>query len=132
MLRRIELALGLAVALAAVAAIIMTIFRPVATTGLTVGGQPTITRSVYARDAGLVPMLGVIALIALLGACVTVGAYLHARHGSRLGRALVWWATPAYVLISLWSFRQGSFGEYPAMLSLLCALVALLPAANVQ
>lgn len=127
MIRRVELAMGVAVAVAAVAAIVMTIFRPVATTGMIIGNQAPISHYVYARDAGLVPMVGVITLIALLAAFVAVGAYSHARHGSHFGRALVLGATLAYVLISLWSVRQGSFGEYPALLSLICALFALLP-----
>lgn len=126
-MRRVELLLGIGTALAAVAAIMATIFAPIATTGLSIDGAVSTIRHVYARDAGLVPMLVVIISIAALAACVVLGAYYHARRGSTLGRAFMWAAALAYIVLTATSLRQGSFAVYPAFLALVCALVALIP-----
>ncbi|HEU4783810.1 MAG TPA: hypothetical protein VFS83_10765 [Ktedonobacterales bacterium] len=126
-MRRVELLLGIGTALAAVAAIIATIFAPIATTGLSVDGAAPVTHDIYARDHGLVSMLVVIVSIAALAACVLLGAYYHARRGSTLGRALMWAAALAYIVLTATSLRQGSFAVYPALLALACALVALIP-----
>jgi hypothetical protein len=127
MMRRVELLLGIGTALAAVAAIMATIFAPIATTGLSIDGAVSTIRHVYARDAGLVPVLVVIMSIAALAACVLLGAYYHSRSESVLGRAIMWAAALAYVLLAFWSLPQGGFAAYPALLALACALVALIP-----
>jgi len=127
MMRRVELLLGIGTALAAVAAIMATIFAPIATTGLSVDGAVPIVRHVYARDFGLIPMLVVIVSIAALAACVLLGAYYHIRRGSTLARAIMWAAALAYIVLVGTSLRQGSFAVYPAFLALVCALVALVP-----
>lgn len=126
-MRRVELLLGIGTALAAVAAIIATIFAPIATTGLSIDGAAPAIRQVYARDHGLIPMVGVLVFIALLAACVLLGAYYHTRRGSATGRAIMCAATLAYVLLAFWSLRQGGFAAYPALLALGCALTALIP-----
>lgn len=127
MIRRIELLMGLVTVLAAIAAIIATIFAPIATTGLSVDGATPLVRHVYARASGLIPMLVVIVSIAALAACVLLGAYYHTRRGSTLGRAIMWAAALAYIVLTATSLRQGSFAAYPALLPLTCALVALIP-----
>ena len=127
MIRRIELILGLVTVLAAIAAILATIFAPIATTGLSIDGAAPVVRHVYARDFGLIPMLAVIVFIAALAACVSLGAYYHTRRGSTLGRVIMWAAALAYIVLTATSLRQGSFAVYPALLALACALVALIP-----
>jgi hypothetical protein len=127
MMRRIELLFGIGTALAAIVAILVTIFAPIATTGLGVDGAAPVTHAIYARDHGLVSMLAVIVFIAALAACVLLGAYHHARRGSTLGRTIMWAAALAYVLLAFWSLPQGGFAAYPALLALACALVALIP-----
>lgn len=127
MVRRIELLLGVGTALAAIAAMMATIFMPVATTGLIVAGRAPIIQSVYARDYGVVRMIVVMALIALLGALVLLGAFAHARRGSPLGRVLVCAAVPCFFVLAIGSIKQGAFAEYPFMVTLACALFALLP-----
>jgi len=126
-MRRVELLLGIGTAIAAVCAIIATIFAPIATSGLSVDGAAPITHAIYARDFGLLSMLVVIVSIAALAACVVLGAYYHARRGSTLGRAIMWAATLAYIPLFATSLRQGGFAAYPALLALVCALVALVP-----
>src|SRR5689334_15864594 len=95
-LRRVEFLLGIGTALAALVAILATIFAPIAATGLSVDGATPIIRHVYARDSGLIPMLAVIVSIAALAACVLVGAYFHTWRRSTLGRAIMWAAALAY------------------------------------
>lgn len=74
-MRRVELILGVGTALAAIGAIVATIFVPLATTGHSVDGGAPVIHYLYARDHGLVPMLAVIVFIAALAACVLLGAY---------------------------------------------------------
>lgn len=126
-MRRIELLLGIGTALAAIAAIVATIWLPTATTTLSVEGQAPVVQHIYARDHGLVPMLVVIALIALLGAGVLLGAYFHSQRGSTFGRTIVLTSAASYVVVTAGSLWQGAFAVYSTMLALLCALFALLP-----
>lgn len=126
-MRSIELLLGIGTALAALVAILATIYAPIATTGLSVEGAAPVTHAIYARDHGLVPMLAVMIFIAALAICVLVGAYSHAYRGSTLGRAIMWAATLAYVLLAFWSLQQGAFAAYPALVAVACAAVALVP-----
>jgi hypothetical protein len=128
MVRRIELLLGALTAIAAVAAIVATIFVPVAKMGLEVGDRAPIIQPIYARDFGVARLVVVMALIALLGALVLLGAYSHARRGSTFGRALVLSAALSYVALTILGLEQSIFAEYPAMLSLACTLFAYLPA----
>lgn len=119
--------MGLGTVLAAIAAIIATIFAPIATTGLSIDGAAPVIHYIYARDHGLAAMLAVIVSVAALATCVLLGAYYHARRGSTLGRAIMWAAALAYIVLTATSLRQGSFAVYPALLALACALVALIP-----
>jgi hypothetical protein len=131
-IRRIELFMGLVTVLAAIAAIIATIVSPIATTGRSVDGAAPIIRHVYVRDSGLIPMLAVIVSIVVLATCVLLGAYYHTRRGSTLGRAIIWAAALAYIVLTATSLRQGSFAAYPAFLALACALVALVPSRRTE
>lgn len=131
-MRRVELLFGIGTALSAIVAILVTIFVPIATTGLSVDGAAPVVRHIYARDFGLIPMLVVIVSIAALAACVLLGAYYHARRGSTLARAILWAAALAYIVLIATSLRQGSFAVYPAFLALACALVALIPSRRTE
>jgi hypothetical protein len=127
MVRRIELLLGVGTVLAAAAAIVATIFVPIATMSLSVGDDAPIIRHVYARDNGLVPMLAVTAITAVLAVCVLLGAYVHSHRGSTFARAIMLAAVLAYLALVPASVRQGAFAVYPALVALACALVALIP-----
>lgn len=126
-MRRIELLLGIGTALAAVGAIIATVFAPIAATGLSIDGAASTIRHIYARDFGLIPMLAVIVSIAALAACVLLGAYYHTRRGSTFARAIMWAAALAYIPLFATSLPRGEFSQYPALVALACALVALVP-----
>lgn len=73
-------------------------------------------------------MVAVIAFIAVLAACVLLGAYFHTQRGAALGRAIIVAGAASYVVLTAMSVRQGAFAVYPAMLAIACALFALLPA----